>query len=113
MAKTEHTPTPWVTVKYEHGATGSSAAGAICFIQRFSRASGTPTYVIEDSTDNSAWATLLSMTTTGGAAPHTERKTVTGNVDRYLRLTTTGTFTTAIVHASFRRGTSDDRVSLA
>lgn len=93
--------------------TAGTAFGGIGFLQHISRASGTPTYLIEDSTDNGTWATLLTFGTTGGASGFGLRQTVTGNVDRYIRATTTGTFTTAIFHISFRRGTATDIVSLA
>lgn len=53
--------------------------------------SGSPTAIIEDSSDDSAWATLLSLGVISARA--TGRNTVTGNVDRYIRLSVTGTFT--------------------
>jgi hypothetical protein len=93
--------------------TAGSILGGIGFLQHVSRASGTVNYLIEDSTNNSLWTTLLTFTGTGGATKFGERKTVLGNVDRYVRATTTGTFTTAIFHVSFRRGKLNDIVSLA
>ena len=95
----------------ENGATGSSAQGGVGFIQVFSIGSGTPTFVLEDSTDNSVWATLISFG--ADAAQSGDRITVTGNVDRYLRATTTGTFTDAAFAMGFRRGTAADDESLA
>lgn len=108
--------------KVTHASAASSASvdqaagsilGGIGFLQFFSKASGTPTFLIEHSTDNVSWATLLTFAGTGGASPFGERKTVTGTVNRYLRLTTTGTFTTAVVWVGFRRGMAGDAISLA
>lgn len=108
--------------KITHASAASSASvdnaaattlGGIGFLQFFSRASGTPTFVIEHSTDNAVWATLLTFTNTGGATPFGERKTVTGTVNRYLRVTTTGVFTTGVFWVGFRRGIAGDITSLA
>ena len=97
----------------ENGADGSSSKGAIGFLQYRERASGAPTFVIEDSPNNSTWATLLTFDTTGGTSAFGERKTVTGNVDRYLRLTTTGSFSDADFVVGFRRGSSVDDEDLS
>lgn len=71
--------------------------------------SGTPTFVLEDSANDSTWATLISFTAVAsGSEPTAERKTVSGSVDRYLRLNPTGTFTNAVVAVAYRRGTSTD-----
>ena len=47
-----------------------------------------------------------------GAEPTAERVTVSGAVERYLRVTTTGTFTNATFIVTTRRGTSADDVTL-
>lgn len=108
--------------KVTHASAASSASidgtagttrGGIGLLQFFSRASGTPTFLIEHSTNDSTWATLLTFTNTGGASPFGERKTVTGAVNRYLRFTTTGTFTTAIAWVGFRRGIVGDTTDLS
>ena len=71
--------------------------------------SGTPTVVIEDAPDNSAWATLVSMTAVAdGGEPTAERKTVSGTVDEDLRITVTGTFTNLVLAVGIRRGESVD-----
>lgn len=105
--------------KVTHASATSSASadagagttrGGIGFLQYFSRASGTPSFLIEHSTDNAAWSTLMTFAGTGGVTAFGERKTVTGTVNRYLRATTTGTFTTAIFWIGFRRGLTGDLV---
>lgn len=93
--------------------TAGTTRGGIGFLQFFSRASGTPTFLIEHSTNDVAWATLLTFVGTGGATPFGERKTVTGTVNRYLRVTTTGTFTNAVIWVGFRRGILGDITDLS
>lgn len=95
-----------------------TSAGGVGFLQFFSRASGTPTFLIEDSADTTngidgTWATLLTFVNTGGASAFAERLEVTGTVDKGLRATTTGVFTTAVFAIGFRRGTAEDVISLA
>ena len=71
---------------------------------------------IQQSSDNGsgdAWATVLSFSAVAdGAEPTAERVTVSGAVERYLRVTTTGTFTNATFIVTTRRGTSEDDVTL-
>lgn len=88
---------------------GTSAGGA-GYLMHVSRATGTSGYIIEHSTNNSTWATLLTFATSGGASAAAERKTVTGTVNRYVRAATTGTFTNAVFAMGFRRGDATDRV---
>jgi hypothetical protein len=99
------------------GVVGTqTTAGAIGFLQIFSIATGTLSSVlIEDSSDTTngidgTWGTLLTFSrTTVGA----ERKTVTGTIEKGRRLTTTGTFTNAVIACGLRLGTAQDVVSLA
>lgn len=77
-------------------------------------ASGTPTITIQDSQDNSSWATLISFTAVAdGAEPSAERKTVAGVVDRFLRVTSTGTFTDCDHVIAYRRGEDVDDTAYA
>jgi hypothetical protein len=108
--------------KVTHASAGSSASvddgagssnGLAGYLQFFSRASGTPTFLVEHSADNAIWATLLTFDTTGGATPFGERKTVSGTVNRYLRATTTGVFTDAVFALVYRRGTAQDDAGVA
>jgi hypothetical protein len=90
----------------ENGATGSSALGAVGYPQLISVDSGTVTGVtIEDSPNDSTWATLVTFD--GTTAQANERITVTGNVDRWVRTSSGGTFTASWA-IMFRRGTAND-----
>jgi len=91
--------------------TAGTSAGGVGYLQHVSRASGTVTYLIEHSTNNSTWATLLTFATSGGASAAAERKTVSGTVNRYIRATTNGTFADAVFAMAFRRGLTSDRVA--
>ena len=85
--------------------------GASAVLEYISLGSGTPTIILEDSANDSSFATLITFTAT--PAPVGQRLTVTGNVDRYLKATLTGTFVDAKIALWFRRGLAADDVSLA
>jgi hypothetical protein len=121
------TPLEWLTMLSAGEDTDASAesnasrddaaqttAGLIAYLQVVDIASGTPTVVIEDSANDSTWATLVSFAAVAdGAEPTAERVTVTGTVDRYLRVTTTGTFTDFDYVVATRRGTAQDDLDLS
>mgnify|MGYP001611821251 FL=1 len=104
--------------KITHASASSSASkddaaatsnGAAFYLELVSLATGTATVTVEDSADNAIWATLASFAAVAAAsAPTAERIKVSGTVRRYLRITTTGTFTTAIFVVGYRRGTAQD-----
>lgn len=100
-------------------AAAQTANGGVGFLQFQSRASGTPTFILEDSADTTngidgTWGTLLTFANTGAASSFGERKTVTGTVEKGVRCgTPTGTYTTAVIAVGFRRGTAYDTESLA
>lgn len=121
------TPLEWMNAlsagKITHASAGSSATkddaagtsnGLAAILQVVDIDSGTPTVLIEDNTvDNGAWATLIAFTAVAdGAEPTAERKTVSGTVNRYKRITTTGTFTNLDFAVAYRRGTAQDDVAL-
>ena len=84
----------------------SSANGASGYVSVLSIGSGTPTFILQDSANDSTFATLISF---GAQAVNTsERATVAGTVDRYTRPQTTGTFTDAVFVMTIRRGTAND-----
>jgi hypothetical protein len=107
--------TPGLTT---HGSAGSvaskddaasSASGAAAVVEIVDIDSGTPTIIIEDSPNDSSWSTLISFSAVAaGNEPTAERKTVSGTVNRYLRITTTGTFSNADFAIAYRRGTAQD-----
>jgi hypothetical protein len=77
--------------------TGSSTFGAQFYLQAFALTGTSCTVTIEDSADNSSWATLSGMSFTAFTGPAYERIMTARNatVRRYLRAVTTGTFTSA------------------
>lgn len=95
----------------ENGAGGSSAFGGAAYLQFESLTSGNPAIILEDSTDDIAFATLITFVE--GTPALGERATVTGNVDRYLQMTTTGTFANAKFAVGFRRGQTSDIIDLS
>lgn len=101
-----------------HGSAGSSAskddsassaAGLIAYLEVVDIDSGTPTVVLEHSANDSSWSALITFTAVAnGDEPTAERKTVSGTVNRYLRVTTTGTFSNLDFAIMYRRGESTD-----
>lgn len=92
--------------------SASSSNGIAAYLQMVDINSGAPTITIEHSANNSSWSTLLSFTAiSDGAEPSAERKTASGTVNRYLRITSTGTFSNAKFVVAYRRGESVDDTS--
>jgi hypothetical protein len=104
--------------KITHSSAGSNSsrddsaqttAGVAAFLHVFDINSGAPTVVIQDSSNDSSWGTLVSFSAVSdGAEPTSERVTATGDVERYVRITTTGTFSNAVIAVAYRRGTAQD-----
>lgn len=87
----------------------STPSGAAAVMHLFDLASGTVTITIEDSPDNAVFATLIAFASVAdGAEPASERLTVTGTVDRHIRVITTGVFTNAQYSVAIRRGDALD-----
>ncbi len=82
------------------------AFGLVMWAHLFSLGSGTPTIKIQESSDNSgdAYADVAGATWTPASAPSAVR-VATGliNVERYLKVVTTGTFTNAVLAVSVYR----------
>jgi hypothetical protein len=94
--------------------SASTSAGARAWLLMTDIDSGTPTVKIEDSTDDSSWADLIAFSAiANGNEPTAEYKTVTGTVNRYLRITTTGTFSNADFAVAIQRGTAQDDEDLS
>jgi hypothetical protein len=122
----EGSPMEWGTMltagKITHSSAASAASvdgsaatanGLSAMIQLSSLSSGTVTMTIQDSANNSSWGTLKAFSAVAAAdTPATERVTISGEVLRYLRVSTTGTFSNAIFTIAIRRGTAQDDVSL-
>ena len=71
-----------------------------------SKSSGTPTFAINDSSDDSSYGALLSF----GAMSRigTVYVRYTGTVERYLKIVSTGTFSNAVFTVAYRRGLAVD-----
>ena len=94
--------------------SASSSAGASAIIQSASLASGTATVKIQHSANDSSWSDLITFTNVAYATYAgrvAERKTVSGTVNRYLRIVTSGTFSNLVFVIHYRRGASTDRVA--
>lgn len=92
--------------------SASSSSGIAAYLQMVDINSGAPTITIEHSANNSSWSTLLSFTAiSDGGEPTAERVTASGTVNRYLRVTSTGTFSNAKFVVAYRRGESVDDTS--
>ena len=75
--------------------------------------SGTATVHIQQSADNVTFATILSfVAVSAAAAPSAQRLTLSGAILRYLRVSTTGTFSNCDFCMVTRRGTLEDDVDL-
>lgn len=95
------------TSSKDDGASTSNGLAAVLHIIDIN--SGTPTFKIEDSPNDSDWTDLVSFSAVAnGNEPAAERVTVTGTVNRYLRITSTGTFSNAKFIVAYRRGESED-----
>jgi hypothetical protein len=95
------------TATLDQGAQTSAGAEAILHVTAFTGSNFTAT--IQDSANGSDWGTLVAFTQVTDIG--TERVTVSGTVERYVRVTTTGTFNPVNYAVSFRRGEATDRVS--
>lgn len=79
----------------------SSSSGIRAMIQAFSLTSGSATCTIQDSADDITYATLGAFTAVTGQT--SELLSVSGTVERYVRLLTSGTFSTLVVCVAFIR----------
>ncbi len=91
-----------------------TTVGAVGFLQAFSAVSGTVEYDIDDSSDSTngvdgSWSTLLSFTDRlFSTLPQAERVAVDGDVERWTRAVTEGTFSTAVFAVGMRRRVAAD-----
>lgn len=100
------------SVSIDDAALTSNGIRAVAHF--FDISSGTPTIVIQDSADDSSFATILSFAAVAdGGEPTAEYKTATGTVRRYISVATTGTFSNLQLAVAYQRGTAGDDESLA
>ena len=90
------------TVLDSGAATTNGAAG---YLQIFSLASGSVTVKVQEcASSGGTYSDLITFSTVAAAAaPTAERLVMTGNVARYLKVTTTGTFSNAKIALGFTR----------
>jgi len=92
----------------------STASGLAAYLQLIDINTGTPTFKLQDSPNDSDWTDLVTFSAVAnGAEPAAERVTVTGTVNRYLRVTSTGTFNNAKFIVAYRRGEDVDDTAYA
>lgn len=92
--------TPTSGLDVDGGAASASGAAAYLQVTGFTGTSVTVT--VQHSADNSTWSTLAAFTAVT-AAPAWQRVKAAGAVDRYLRVITAGTFTSATFAAAVIR----------
>ncbi len=118
-SKTTHASESDETGHLVDSGGSQTSQGGVGYLQHFSAASGTVEYDLEDSLnsadgDDGDWVNLGAFEDV--ATPYTataQRLEVTGDVEKYVRISTNGTFTTAVFAAAFRRGTAQDIVDLS
>jgi len=90
------------TVVDSGAATSNGGAG---YLQLFSLASGSVTVKVQAATSSGGtYSDLVTFSTVAAAAaPTSERLTMSGTVARYLKVTTTGTFSNAKIAVGFTR----------
>jgi hypothetical protein len=93
----------------DQGAQTTAGAEAILHVTSFTGSNFTAT--VQDSSDGSSWGTLKAFTQVTDTG--SERVTVSGTVERYVRVISSGTFNPVSFACSFRRGASTDRVTYA
>jgi len=83
----------------------ASSNGGTGFLQVFSLASGSVvTKIQECATSGGSYTDLVTFSTVAAAAaPTSERLVMTGTVQQYLKVTTTGTFSNAAIAVGFAR----------
>ena len=95
---------------YDQGAATSSGAVGMLHIMDIN--SGSPSIVIQDSANNSSFASIIGFSTVAdGAEPKAERVSMTGNVRRYISVASTGTFSNCVFAVAIRGGTAQDDVA--
>ena len=82
----------------------SSANGCVAYLEAMSLVSGTCVVKVQHSTDNVTWADLITFTSvTTATVPFAQRSTASGTINRYLRVKTSGTFSTIVFVAGVAR----------
>lgn len=86
--------------------TASTTTGWTAYLQVFSFSGTSVTVAIQDSADNSSWLALSGASFTAATGITSQRlaaSSLTATVRRYVRVVTTGTFTSAVFAVVFTR----------
>ena len=82
----------------------SSANGCVAYLEAMSLVSGTCVVKVQHSTDNVTFTDLITFTSvTTAGVPFAQRSTASGTINRYLRVNTSGTFSTIVFVAGVAR----------
>ena len=83
----------------------ATSNGGVGYLQLFSLTSGSViVHIQECATEGGSYTNLVTFSTVAAAsAPTSERLTMSGTVKRYLKVTTTGTFSNAKIAVGFAR----------
>lgn len=81
--------------------TAQTTNGAQAYLHVFSFSGTSCTVRIQHSSDNLSYSNLISFT--AATAATSERKTVSGTVERYVRISTSGTFSSCVFAVTFVR----------
>ena len=82
----------------------SSANGCVAYLEAMSLVSGTCVVKVQHSKDNSPLSDLITFTSvTTSTVPFAQRSTASGTINRYLRVNTSGTFSTIVFVAGVAR----------
>ena len=89
-----------------HNAGGSTTTGAAAVLHLFSIASGTVTFKIQDSADDSSFTDVTGLAFTAASAGTAQRVATAGTatIRRYTKVVATGTFGTAVAAVNLIRG---------
>lgn len=89
----------------DNGASSASGGMAVLHVTANSISGGSTTIKVQHSTDNSIWADLITFTAVSASTVTSQLSTVTGTVNRYLRVTasTAGSSGSITYHVSFSR----------
>ncbi|MDA1095351.1 MAG: hypothetical protein O3A25_19125 [Acidobacteria bacterium] len=79
----------------------ATLVGAVAYLEVMSVGSGTAVVVVEDSANNSSWATIGTFT--GATGQTSQRLAIGGTVRRYVRCSSTDTFTNAVFACGLAR----------
>jgi len=82
----------------------SSANGCVAYLEAMSLVSGACVVKVQHSTDNVTFTDLITFTSvTTANVPFAQRSTASGTINRYLRINTSGTFSTIVFVAGVAR----------